>query len=103
MVYRITQKDLDDLGGASTLDNIRRIRGILTRAGVTDIELHPLEIRRVIELRESERLAREGIGRLLAGGPMPVCTCTLDRGGIIESSSGCPLQHRVGEFPDPVA
>lgn len=102
-MIQITDAMMQNIGnGTYTLDNVARIRNVLTEAGVGDIELHPVEIDAIRRHREAERLARAWAEKLLAAGPMPICTCTLHGDGTVETTNGCKLGHRVGQLPDEV-
>ena len=54
-MIKITDAMMQNIGnGAYTLENVARIRNVLTEAGIEDIELHRLEV-------ESIRKHRDGI------------------------------------------
>lgn len=100
MVTRITNKMIAALG-AYTLDNVSKVRSLLTVAGVTDIELHRLEVERLIELRLKERSARALADAIRDAGPLPECRCIprTDGTGLVADVNGCILGHRTGEHP----
>jgi len=101
VVTRITDKMLAALGGAYTLDNVSKARSLLTLAGITDIELHRLEVERLVELRLKERSARALADAIRDAGPLPECRCILrtDGTGLVADFNGCALGHRNGEHP----
>jgi hypothetical protein len=103
MATRITDAMLVAVAGRpDSAESVRRVRDILKAAGVTDVELHPVEIERVRQLRTEQALCATMADAILAAGPLPPCTCTLDDSGLVAKVNGCPLGHKKGLFPDEV-
>jgi hypothetical protein len=97
MTIRITTDMLNALGGAYTAENVRRVRALLSAAGVADVELHPLELAELHRYRESERVARSGAERIVALGPMPPHTCSVSEHGFVHEHNDCPHGCRPNE------
>lgn len=89
MATRITTGMLDALGGAYTAENVRRVRALLSAAGVADIELHPLELAELHKCRDNERAFRAQAERIVGRGPMPYHACTLGDDGHVETHNDC--------------
>jgi hypothetical protein len=82
--------------GGQIVDAARRVRDVLTAAGVADIELHPLEIKALLGYREQERAARAMAEHYLALGPLPEHTCTVDEDTeLVTVHAECPYGCRI--------
>lgn len=75
MTVKITDKMLYIVASSGatpfTLTNIDRVRRLLADVGVTDVELHPLEIEAIDELRERAAGAIRQANAIEARGPRP--------------------------------
>ena len=92
MTTRITSKMLfaADRGGV-TDESVARVRRILTEAGVGDVELHALEVERLIKLCEQMRATQASIDRILASGPLPEHTCRTGPDWQVLETNDCPV------------
>jgi hypothetical protein len=93
----ITTDMINALGGAYTAESVRRVRAVLSAAGVGDVELHPLELDELHRCRQSERAARAQAERIVALGPMPLHCCELGDDGHVETHNDCPHGCRPTE------
>lgn len=93
----ITTDMINALGGAHTIENVSRIRALLSAAGVGDVELHPLELASLQRWRESERAAYAAVQRIVSLGPMPPHCCELGDDGHVETHNDCPHGCRPKE------
>lgn len=81
-------------GRPHTLEVVGGVRRLLALAGVTDVELHPVEILRLRELREAARIATAAAEKLLAAGPLPAHECEVDEAGKVKRNPRCPYGCR---------
>ena len=101
MAVRITDEMLIACGGSAfnTLENVSRVRRILSQAGVQDVELHRLEIRQIRQLTDDVRRRRLQLAQLLESGPRPSeHTCDLSESGLVREHGDCPFGCTPGEM-----
>ena len=86
--------------GQHTLATIYTIRKILESAGVHEVELHMIELDRIVKLQDEIATLQAEMGRLLARGPMPVCTCTINTAAnlVQDAEQDCPYGHKRGDY-----
>jgi len=92
MVVRITTKMLfaADRGGV-THESVAAVRRIFAEAGIGDVELHALEVERLIKLCEQVRATQASIDRILASGPLPEHTCRTGPEWEVLEANDCPV------------
>jgi hypothetical protein len=85
-------------GLAPSIEAVRKARGVLAEAGMTGVELHPLEIEAVTHYRERERSARHQVEYYLALGPLPDHTCLVgSESGLVKAPRSCPFGCRFDQ------
>ena len=86
--------------GQHTIGTINVIRKVLESAGVTDVELHRIELDRIVEVQDQIAAGQKELGRLLARGPMPACVCTIDTRArlVLDAEPDCPYAHKRGDY-----
>lgn len=97
MVTKITDEMLNNIGAHESA-SVWKARRILAAAGVTDVELHSMEIAQAVKYAEDARVAMQGLRRILALGPAPAeHTCELRDDGRVVWHGDCPFGCRPGE------
>ena len=71
MTIKITNAMLDIFGKGYSTPAITRLRDLFALAGVTDIELHPLEIADIKQARNAAEARLREAERIAARGPWP--------------------------------
>lgn len=94
MATKITDAMILAAGGAFSLEAVGKVRRILDAAGVTDVELHRLEIEALRGHREKARMYAAAADRYLASGPLPDHGCIVDGEGVVTDAGNCPLGCR---------
>jgi hypothetical protein len=94
MTTKITDPMILAAGGVFTLEAVSKVRRILDAAGVTDVELHRLEIDAVRKYREQARADTAAAERFLSGGPLPDHACLVDEDGVVTHAESCPYGCR---------
>lgn len=91
MVVKITTKMLFAAGSGVTAENVGRVRRVFAEAGIEDVELHAIEVERLIQLREVVRVTEASIERILASGPLPEHTCQTGPNWQVLQTNDCPV------------
>lgn len=94
MATRITDAMIIAANGSFSLEAVDKVRRILAAAGVTDVELHRLEIEQVRKHREQARVSSAAADRYLASGPLPDHTCIVNHNGTVNDAGNCPFGCR---------
>jgi len=94
MATKITDEMIITANGSFSLEAVGKVRRILAAAGVTDIELHRLEIEALRKHREQARLSTAAADRYLASGPLPGHTCIVNHNGTVNDAGNCPFGCR---------